>query len=199
MSQTATQPRIAPIEPPYEPELETQLRKWMPPNSPLEPLALFRTLYVHPELASRMRPLGAGILGHGLIEPREREIMILRTCARCGAEYEWGVHAVAFGQAVGLSEEEIAATAAAPGADADWSGRDRLLIAVADQLHDTDRIDDELWESLAASWDPAQLLELIVIAGWYTTISHLLNSIRVEQERWAARFPATLLSDPGRG
>jgi 4-carboxymuconolactone decarboxylase len=40
---------------------------------------------VHESLAARMRPLGAGILGHGLLEPRVRELMILRTCARCGA------------------------------------------------------------------------------------------------------------------
>src|SRR5205807_6226826 len=75
-------PRIAPLEPPYEPETETMLKKWMPPNSGLEPLRLFRTLGVHADLAARMRPLGAGILGHGVVEPRLRELMIDRTCAR---------------------------------------------------------------------------------------------------------------------
>src|SRR5689334_2654358 len=95
-------PRIAPIEPPYDPDTEAMLKKWMPPGSPLEPLKLFRTLSVHPELSSRMRVLGAGILGHGTVEPRERELVILRSCARAGAEYEWGVHAVAFGRPLGL-------------------------------------------------------------------------------------------------
>lgn len=186
MQDTTAGPRIAPLEPPYEPDTDAQLRKWMPPNSPLEPLVLFRTLYVHPELASRMRPLGAGILGHGLIEPREREIVILRTCARCGAEYEWGVHAVAFGEAIGLTEDEIEATALD---GFSWPERDRLLIAIADQLYDTDRIDDELWDAMAAVWTEAQLLELIVTAGWYRTISYLLNGLRIEHEPWAARFP----------
>ena len=93
------------------------LRQWMPPGSALEPLALFRTLAIHDDLSSRMRPLGAGILGHGRVEPRERELIILRTCARAGAEYEWGVHAVAFGRAVGLSEEQLAATATAAADD----------------------------------------------------------------------------------
>jgi 4-carboxymuconolactone decarboxylase len=91
MSELTTGPRIAPLEPPYEPAIETMLKSWMPPGSALEPLVLFRTLAVHDQLASRMRPLGAGILGHGRIQPREREIVILRTCARAGAEYEWGV------------------------------------------------------------------------------------------------------------
>jgi 4-carboxymuconolactone decarboxylase len=81
------EPRIAPIDPPYDPATEEMLLKWMPPDSEVEPLKLFRTLLVHDSLMSRMRPLGAGILAHGLLEPRLRELMILRTCARCGAEY----------------------------------------------------------------------------------------------------------------
>ncbi len=65
MSKLATCPRIAPLKPPYEPAIEALLKKWMPPASAIEPLALFRTLAIHEEVASRMRPLGAGILGHG--------------------------------------------------------------------------------------------------------------------------------------
>jgi 4-carboxymuconolactone decarboxylase len=98
-------PRIAPLAPPYTPETQTLLDKWMPPGNQAEPLRLFRTLAVHDDLASRMRPLGAGILGHGRVAPRDREIIIHRTCARTGAEYEWGVHAVAFGKPLGLSDE----------------------------------------------------------------------------------------------
>ena len=78
-------PRIAALEPPYEPETASLLAKWMPPGSDVEPLHLFRTLAVHRELASRMRPLGAGILGHPRLDPRDREILILRTCARAGS------------------------------------------------------------------------------------------------------------------
>jgi 4-carboxymuconolactone decarboxylase len=185
MPATTNEPRIAPLAPPYDPETEAQLQKWMPPDSPLEPLSLFRTLYVHPDLASRMRPLGAGILGHGLIEPRERELVILRTCARCGAEYEWGVHAAAFGKAVGLTQSEIEATASS---DSAWSGTDGLLISLADQLYETNSIDDHLWESMAAAWTSPQLLELIIMAGWYRTISYVLNAVRIEREPWAARF-----------
>src|SRR5258708_503735 len=127
MVEIDSKPRIAPLEPPYEPDLEEMLRKWMPPGSPIEPLALFRTLAVHDELASRMRPLGAGILGHGRVEPRDREIIILRTCARAGAEYEWGVHAVAFGEPLGLTDEQITATVHGAPDDPSWSAHEPLL------------------------------------------------------------------------
>src|SRR5450631_1438214 len=136
-------PRIAPLEPPYSREIDESLRRWMPPGSGADPLALFRTLNLHAELASRMRPLGAGILGHGLIEPRERELMILRTCARAGAEYEWGVHAVAFGAAAGLTDAQIRASARGSADDAAWEEGDRALIALADELHEGAVVSDE--------------------------------------------------------
>src|SRR5260370_41550791 len=101
-------PRIAPLSPPYDPDVAAALAKWMPPGSALEPLKLFRTLYQNQEISSRMRPLGAGILGsHSSLDPREREILIDRTCARCGCEYEWGVHVATFGEACGLSPLQL--------------------------------------------------------------------------------------------
>jgi len=181
-------PRIAPLDPPYEPDTELLLSKWMG-RSDQEPLKLFRTLAVHDELASRMRPLGAGILGHPRLDPRERELLILRTCARAGAEYEWGVHAVVFGAAVGLSEEQIAATANQSAGDPVWSEHDAQLIAAADALYDTGTIPDELWLVLAARFEQDQLLEVIITAGWYRLISYLINALGIERESWASRFP----------
>jgi alkylhydroperoxidase family enzyme len=190
MPSTAESPRIAPLEPPYTPEIEAALRKWMPPGSDLEPLKLFRTLNVHDELASRMRPLGAGILGHGRVEPREREIVIHRTCARAGAEYEWGVHVLAFGKPLGLSDEQIAATVHGTAEDSAWTSADAQLIALADELYDTAAVTDSLWGELARRFRDDQLLELVVTAGWYRLLAGVINAVGVEHEPWAARFPA---------
>src|SRR5436305_8323076 len=152
------EPRIAPLEPPYEPGIETMLEKWMPPNSGMEPLRLFRTLGVHADLASRMRPLGAGILGHGLLEPRLREVMIHRTCARCGAEYEWGVHATAFGRPLGLSDEQLAATVRGGPEDPIWSEAERAVVRLADELHDTADVSGSTFAELARQFTAAQIL-----------------------------------------
>jgi 4-carboxymuconolactone decarboxylase len=189
MSSPATAPRIAPLEPPYEAHIETFLSKWMPPESPMEPLRLFRTLAVHEQLASRMRPQGAAILAHGQVEPRDREIVIHRTCARTGAEYEWGVHAVAYGRQVGLTEEQITATVQGAADDPAWSAHDALLISLADELHDTSTVSDTLWAQLAKRFTEVQLLELLIIAGQYRIISYLVNAVAIEPEPWAERFP----------
>lgn len=182
-----TRPRIPPLEPPYDPATEAMLLKWMPPDSGLEPLKLFRTLAVHESLFGRMRPLGAGILGHGRLEPRLRELMILRTCARCEAEYEWGVHATAYGEAVGLSAAEVAATATD---HSSWSHeRDRAVIRAADELHDGSGLSDATYAELERHFSAPEILELVITAGWYHTISFVVNAARVEREPWAARWP----------
>ena len=108
--------------------------------------------------------------------------------ARCGAEYEWGVHVAAFGEAAGFSPEQNAAIAE-PGADHTvLTERDRLLVRMADELHDTATISDALWPQLAAVWTPPQLVELLMLAGWYHAISYVCNAARVPLEDWAARW-----------
>jgi alkylhydroperoxidase family enzyme len=181
MTIAASQARIQPLEPPYEPAVDEYLNKLMPPG--MEPLTLFRILAVNFDLATRMRPLSAGILAHGSIEPRERELMILRTTALNGAEYEWGVHATIFKE---LTPDEIRDTARPAER---WHGSDALLIRLCDELHDTSQVSDELWAELTRHWTDDQLLELLIIAGWYRTISYVINALEIELEPWAARLP----------
>src|SRR5204863_6804695 len=108
-----------------------------------EPLALFRTLALNSELASRARPLGAGILGKGLVEPRLREVMIHRTCALTGAEYEWGVHVMGFGKPLGFTDEQLASTVHGGADDPVWSAVERAAFRLADELHGTSTVSDE--------------------------------------------------------
>lgn len=182
-------PRIAPLQPPYEPEADAALRKWMPPGS-AEPLRLFRTLLANGELMSRMFPLGAGILGRSaLVPPPLREVMIHRTTALNGAEYEWGVHAVAFGRPLGFSEEQLYSTVHGSFQDDCWDGDQSAVFRLADELHATGTVSGEAWAALAQRFDEAQLIELVVTAGWYHLISFVCNAAGVEQEPWAERFP----------
>src|SRR5512132_2349202 len=142
-----TQARIAPLESPYSPAVQEALDRIMPPGVP--PLALFRTLAVNERVF--LRVMAGGLLDRGSITLREREIVIDRTCARCGSEYEWGVHVAFFAERVALSPAEIAGTCTGPEAGA-FSPRERLLLGLVDELHDTARISDTLWQELAAEW-----------------------------------------------
>jgi 4-carboxymuconolactone decarboxylase len=163
----------------------------MPPGSDTEPLRLFRTLMRHEQLAGRMRPLGAGILGpSATVPPALREVMIHRTCALTGAEYEWGVHATAFGRPLGLSDDQLRSTVAGASTDTCWDSLQALVFELADQLHHTSTVGDELWRGLAAAFETEQLIELLVTAGWYHVIGYVCNAAAIGSEQWGERFPA---------
>jgi 4-carboxymuconolactone decarboxylase len=183
--------RLAPLQPPYPPELGALLEKMTPQAAP-DILALFRTLAHNPALADRMMGTGGYLLGRkASVALRDREVVINRTCARCGAEYEWGVHVAAFGEAAGLSADQDAAIAHGTSDNPCLTPRDRLLVRMADELHDSGTVSDALWPQLAAHWSPAQLIELLVLAGWYHAISYVCNATRVPLEPWAARWQAS--------
>src|SRR5260370_21544779 len=73
----------------------------------LPPLKLFRTLAHNPTLLDKFRGVGTYLLNFGTLDPRDREIVIHRTCARCGSEYEWGVHALLYGGRIALLQNKI--------------------------------------------------------------------------------------------
>lgn len=178
-------PRLAPRTAPYEPALADALAAMMPPG--VEPIAFFRTVAHSPRILEKLR--AGNLLDRGGITRRERELVILRTTARCGAEYEWGVHVAFFGARVGLAADVVAATATAAAHDPVWSAHDALLIRLSDALHDAATVDDDLWAALARAWTAEQLIELIAVAGFYHTVSCLVNALQIDLEPGAPRFP----------
>jgi len=187
---TAALPRIAPLEPPYTPEQDALLKKITPPAAP-NVLALFRVLAVNPGLTERMPSWGGYLLGpNASLSLRDREVVINRVCARCGAEYEWGVHVSAFGRAADFSDADNAAIADPASGGRGLAPRDGLLLRLVDELHDSSTVSDALWQELAVLWSPPQLVELLMLAGWYHAISYVCNAARVPLEPWAARWPA---------
>jgi alkylhydroperoxidase family enzyme len=177
--------RIAPLEPPYDEAIAAVLASMMPPGVP--PLRLFRTIAHNPRVLAKIR--ASNLLDRGSLERRHREIVILRTTARCGCEYEWGVHVSFFAERVGLGAAEVAATVHGGAEHPAWSEAERTLIRLVDELHDDSRISDALWADLLEHWSEAQLVELVVLAGFYHTISFVVNGLGVEREPDASRFP----------
>lgn len=178
-------PRLAPIDPPYPPEIQAEFDRLMR-GAP--PLLFFRTVAHNPRVLQRL--MAASLLDKGSLTLRQRELVILRTCARCGAEYEWGVHVAAFGGQARWTEPQLRSTVHGLSGDACWTSEETLLIGLADQLHDTRRVDDALWQELATRFAPDQLVELTVLAGLYQAVSVVANALRVQHEASAPRFPA---------
>jgi 4-carboxymuconolactone decarboxylase len=180
-----TNPRIAPLDPPYSPVIAALFERSLPPG--LEPLKLFRTLARNERACQRF--FAGSLLDRGSITLTEREIVILRSCARCGSEYEWGVHVAMFAEHAGLDAAQVAAAAGEAEAPC-WTGRQKLLIALVDALHDRAALPDALWTALAAEWTEEQLIELVLLTGYYHAVSFLTNAFRIEAEPYGRKFPA---------
>jgi alkylhydroperoxidase family enzyme len=176
--------RIAPLQPPYAPEVQEQFDRIMR-GAP--PLILFRVMAGNARAWDKFR--AGSLLDRGPISVREREIVIDRTCALTGCEYEWGVHVATFAAAAHLSDEQIRATVLG-GADAPcWSPAEQALIAAVDALHHRATLSEEEFKALSAHYDNARILEIILICGFYHTVSYLANGLDLPLEEKAARFP----------
>ena len=159
----------------------------MPPGVP--PLVLFRTMAKSPRVFAKM--FAGGLLDKGPLSLRQREIVIDRTTARLGCEYEWGVHIALFA--------ERSASARACGRDRRGAERCRLLDAGgagADRpgrrpgrpAHHRRR---RPGAALAAHFDEAQILEAIALVGYYHTISFLCLGLELPLESYARALSRT--------
>ncbi len=195
MNEPSNEPRVPALTAPYTPEAAEALEAMMPGGRGVEPLALFRTFARDLPLARAIHPLGRFMLtgrkhGGAAFDLRTRELVIDRVTARCGCEYEWGVHVTGYGEKAGLDQEQIQSIVHGDADDACWSEKDAAVIRMVDALHDTSRIDDALFAELRAHFDEDQIGELLILTGWYHAISFFANGMRTAREPWAARFPA---------
>ncbi|UTW08307.1 carboxymuconolactone decarboxylase family protein [Pseudomonas benzenivorans] len=181
-----SQSRVQPMQAPYAEDIQAAFDSIMPPGVP--PLKLFRSLAHNPRVLRRM--LAGGLLDRGSIGLRERELLILRATARCGAEYEWGVHVAAFNGKAGFSQAQLADTCAAQPDAGLWTASELTLLALADSLHASADVDDALWLRLSEHFRPEQLIECLLLVGLYHAVSFVANGLRVEHEPGAPRFPA---------
>lgn len=178
-------PRIAPLAPPYAPDIQASFDAVMPPGAP--PLVLFRTLAGSERAWRKFR--GGSLLDRGPLSLREREIVIDRTCALTGCEYEWGVHIAAFAAAAKLTDDQVRATVLEPADASCWSAAERALLAAVDALHERATWSKAEFDALSAHYDADQIFEILLLCGFYRTVAYVANGLDLPLEAAAARFP----------
>src|SRR5438128_12583438 len=93
------------------------------------PINLFRLFARNVPMAEAMAVWGSYELSRRLSVPmRTRELVIDRTCARCGAEYEWGVHVAFFAERVGLDHAQMTSLTVGMPDDPCWSAEERAVL-----------------------------------------------------------------------
>jgi len=176
--------RLAALETPYAPEIQAQFDQIMR-GAP--PLMLFRVVAGQARAWEKFR--GGSLLDRGPLSLREREIVIDRTCARTGCEYEWGVHVATFADAAHFTDEQVRATVLGEADAPCWSESERALLAAVDALHERATLSEAEFKALSAHYDDAKIFEIILLCGFYRTVSYLANGLDLPLEDKAARFP----------
>jgi alkylhydroperoxidase family enzyme len=132
------------------------------------------TLMHHPALAGPFLAYNNVLLRTPTLEPRLRELMILRVAWRTRAAYEWAQH-LRIAAGVGITADEIDAIASGDDV-AGWSALDADVLTAVDELVDGYRIGDATWRRLADRLDERQLVELVFVVGTYTGLAMAFNS-----------------------
>lgn len=179
-------PRIKPLEPPYAHSVQQTFDAVMKGN---EPLLLFRTIAVSERAWAKFR--GGSLLDRGSLSLREREIVIDRTAALTNCEYEWGVHVAVFAEPAKLTEEQIIATRNGKPDAPCWSDAEHALIAAIDALHEVATLNRAQFDRLRLHYDDTQILEILMLCGFYRTVSYVANALDLPLESKGARFPAS--------
>jgi 4-carboxymuconolactone decarboxylase len=118
------------------------------------------------------------------LEPKLRELLIVRVAWRTQSGYEWGQHA-RMARDEGLTDEQLRAVTVGPGAEV-WTPLERALLVAVDEIIDGFGVSDTTWHTLSSSFEPAQLFEMLFVIGGYVCMAGVLNSIGLRGDPPAA-------------
>jgi alkylhydroperoxidase family enzyme len=176
---------LEPVEEPFSAEVAAVLETY--PKRDGYVLQLFRVF------ANSLRFLKKGTVNlldrSSPVTLRQREIVILRTCANNDCEYEWGVHIAAFAGHVGLDDRQVASTRLGGHADPCWTDEERVLLCAVDELCAGARIEPVTYRAIRHRFSLEQQLEILALCGNYHTVCFVANTARLELESFGARFP----------
>jgi AhpD family alkylhydroperoxidase len=134
---------------------------------------LFRMLANAPAMIGPALRLGEAILTKGELDPALRELAILHTAKLTGSDYEWAQHE-RIAKLVGVSEEQIAAIGRGETDDS------AALALVGELLDNNGTPSGELVTRVESELGRAQLIELMIVAGYYAMLGGVMRAVRLD-------------------
>lgn len=132
-----------------------------------------------PGLMVAYSKLGTQLLRDGVVDPLTRELVILRIGVLCGSEYEWHQH-LSIARALGMPQTKIDAMRSGDLSALDE--REAIAVRFVEQIRADGRVGDEVFASARALYTEAELVELSMLAGFYTMTAGFLRTFDVEIE-----------------
>jgi alkylhydroperoxidase family enzyme len=138
----------------------------------------------HPKLTSSFMGFSGLILDEPVLDPRDRELIVLRLAYRSRCQDEWAQH-LRIGRETGLTDAHFDAIPKGPTSTV-WTEHERLLVTVTDELIDRHTLTDEQWDALAAVYDDRELMELLFTVGSYLCLAIVLNTVELAPDAASA-------------
>ena len=113
--------------------------------------------------------------------PRDfQELIILRVAQINNSEYEQSAHRP-IAKSLGVSAEKIAGLASWRDSNL-FDDRERAALAYVEQAAATGNVDDATFGAARAEFSPQEIVELTVLAAWYTGNARFVRALRIEPE-----------------
>jgi len=152
-------------------------------------LSIFQVLLHHPPLARGINDLLATMLWHGSLDPRLRELVIMRIGWLTACDYEWTQH-WRVASRLGVSADDLVAVR-------DWRGYDgfgpaeRAVLAATDDVVRDGAVSDESWAACARelNGETTVLVELVTAIGAWRMVASILHSLGVPLEDGVTSWP----------
>jgi 4-carboxymuconolactone decarboxylase len=140
---------------------------------------LFTMLANAPALIGPTLRLGEAILTKSDLDVVLRELTILHVARLTDTEYEWVQHE-AIARLVGIDEEKIRAIDRGEIDGGALDPREALAMRVVGQLLDTGAPEPELVTQAESELGRAQLIELLIVAGYYAMLGGVMRAVRLD-------------------
>jgi alkylhydroperoxidase family enzyme len=178
-------PRIPPLSPPYAADIAPSMtRRTLPDGT--APM-LFRVIASSPRAWGKF--IAGSMLDPGPLSMRDRELVIFRTAARIGADYEWGMHATLFAERCAIDAAQLGALAKGAPDDQIWTDAEQALVATVDALIADRHLSDDQHARMAAHFSPDQQLEIVQLVGFYQSVGLIVGAFGIQPEASAPHIP----------
>jgi alkylhydroperoxidase family enzyme len=148
---------------------------------------VWRGLFHNPRAASAVYGVVDALIFHNTVAARARELVILRTGWRARSEYVFCNH-VRISRELGMSDAEILGVRD-PEQCRVYSETDYHVIGLADELHDAVEVSPSTWAALEKVFTPAELVELVLAAGFWRTIAGFVNTAKMALDDGVPSWP----------
>jgi len=149
-------------------------------RSPRPPLNIQLVLAHAEDSIRHYARFGNSLLTQAKLNPRFREIAILRVATLCNCEYEWTQH-IPFGKNAGLTGEQM--DAVKKGGDSKLlTERDIAVIRYTDEVVKKVKASDEAFAGIQSFLDPREIAELTLSICYWEMVAKCIESLGVDMQ-----------------